>query len=285
MFAPLRTNSAPSQHQIQRDGIGYAGVLTLDQIRKVAPSAFAEQAHESRSERYAYIPTSDIIGGMQSAGFLPVRAFQSKSRTLDKREHAKHCIRFRREDQLAQAEAREVILINSHDGSSAYKLSAGIYRLVCSNGLIVGTEDTRQTVRHSGDALGDVIEGATRIVEDFEQVACDMDLMKGTRLAPPLMLAFANAAIEARFPGDEKPVTAEQVLRPRRSADVSDDVWTIFNRTQENLIKGGLYGRSKDKLGRMHQRRTREVKGIDQNDTLNRALWCLSVEVAKLANK
>ena len=283
MLAAVNSQFAPSQHRIDPAGYGYAGILSLDDIRRAAPSAFAEQAHDSRSERYAYIPTSDIIGGMQAAGFLPVKAFQSKSRTLDKREHAKHCIRFRREDQLDKAEAREVILINSHDGSSAYKLSAGIFRLICSNGLIVGTEDTRQTVRHSGDALGEVIEGATRIVEDFEQVACDIDLMKGTRLPEPLKLAFANAAIEARFAGDEKPVTAEQVLRPRRHADIGDDTWAIFNRIQENVIKGGMYGKSKDKLGRMQQRRTRAVNGIDQNDTLNRALWCLSVEVAKLA--
>lgn len=282
-LAQTLSEFAPSQHRINGGGYGYAGILTLDQIRKAAPSVFAEQAHDSRSSRYAYIPTSEIIGGMQDAGFLPVQATQSKSRDAGRKEHAKHMIRFRREDQLGAPEAREIILINAHDGSSAYKLSAGIFRLVCSNGLIVGTEDTRQTVRHSGDALGDVIEGATRIIDDFDQVSCDIDLMKSTQLAPPLMLAFAKAAIEARFPGDEKPVTPEQILRPRRAADVGADTWSVFNRVQENTIKGGLYGTSKDALGREHRRRTREVKGIDQSDTLNRALWCLSIEVAKLA--
>ena len=283
MFAPTLSAFAPSQHNIQRAGIGYAGVLTMDQLRKAAPSAFAEQAHNSRSDRYAYLPTVDLIQGMQSAGFLPVQATQTRSRTLDKREHAKHMIRFRREDQLAQAEAREVILINSHDGSSAYKLSAGIFRLVCSNGLIVGNEDTRQTVRHSGDALGEVIEGACRIVEDFELIASEIDVMKGTQLEKPLMLAFANAAIEARFPGEQKPVTPDQILRPRRVADVGSSVWETFNRIQENVIKGGLQGHTKDALGRTRARRTREVKGIDQNDALNRALWVLGMEVAKLA--
>ena len=263
---------------------GYAGgVLSVDQLRRAVPSAFAESAHASRSERYTYIPTSAVIEGMRKEGFLPVKATQSAARNEEKKGHTKHMIRFRREDQLYQPEAREIIMINSHDGSSAYKLSAGVFRLVCSNGLVVGKEDTRQTVRHSGNVLHDVIEGACRIVSDFEQVTADMETMKAVTLGKPLMLAFASAAIEARFDAEEKPVTAEQVLRPRRNADTGADVWTVFNRIQENVIKGGLYGASKDAHGRTQHRRTREVKGIDQNDTLNRALWRLSMEVAKLA--
>ncbi len=174
-------------------------------------------------------------------------------------------------------------MINGHDGSSAYKLSAGIFRLVCLNGLVVGREDTSFKVRHSGQVIGEVIDAATRIIDDFDQVAADIDAMKSVQLRQPLALAFANAAIEARFDVDEKPVTAEQVLRPRRAADTGADAWTTFNRIQENIIKGGLHGASRDANGRLHRRRTREVAGIDQNDTLNRALWRLGVEVAKLA--
>ena len=192
-------------------------------------------------------------------------------------------IRFRREDQLFQPEAREVIMINSHDGSSAYKLSAGVFRLVCSNGLVVGKEDTRQTVRHSGNVMHDVIEGACRIVEDFDAVSSDIETMKGIRLEKPLMLAYAAAAIEARFDAEEKPVTPDQVLRVRRSEDTGADLWTVFNRVQENVIKGGLRGVSRDAYGRQQRRTTREVKGIDQSDVLNRALWRLSMEVAKIA--
>jgi hypothetical protein len=283
MLASTFSTFAPSAHRIQREGFGYSGVLSADQLRRACPAAFAEAAHESRSDRYAYIPTINVIEGMRNEGFLPVKAVQCKSRDDDRSGHAKHMIRFRREDQLGQAEAREVLLINSHDGSSAYKLSAGIFRLVCSNGLVVGNEDIRQTVRHSGQALGEVIEGACRIVGDFDKVTSDIETMKSVQLPAPLMLAYANAAIEARFECDEKPVTAEQVLRARRSADLKTDLWTIFNRVQENVIKGGLVGASKDAHGRTHRRRTREVKGIDQNDALNRALWRLSMEVAKLA--
>jgi len=221
---------------------------------------------------------------LRNEGFLPVKATQAAARDDAKIGHTKHMIRFRREDQLDLPEAREVIMINSHDGSSAYKLSAGIFRLVCSNGLVVGNADTRFTIRHSGQVLGEVIDAASRIIDDFDQVSAEIDAMKSARISQPLALAFANAAIEARFDVDEKPVTADQVLRPRRAADIGSDVWTVFNKIQENVIKGGLHGASKDAHGRMQRRRTREVKGIDQNDALNRALWRLGVEVAKIAD-
>lgn len=284
MHAQTLSNFAPSAHMIQRAGIGFASALTTDQLMRAVPSAFAESAHDSRSARYAYVPTIGVIEGLRAEGFLPVKAIQSRSRDDDRRGHAKHMIRFRREDQLQQAEAREIILVNSHDGSSAYQMNAGIFRLICSNGLAVGNEDIRQSVRHSGDVKSEVIDCAFRIIDRFDTVAAEIDAMKAVRLEKPLMLAFANAALEARFDTDEKPVTAEQVLRPRRASDQSDDAWTVFNRVQENVIKGGLRGQSKDANGRTLRRRTREVAGIDQNNTLNRALWRLAVEVAKIAS-
>lgn len=284
MHAQTLSNFAPSAHMIQRAGIGFASALTTEQLMRAVPSAFAESAHDSRSARYAYVPTIGVIEGLRAEGFLPVKAVQSRSRDDDRRGHAKHMIRFRREDQLQQAEAREIILVNSHDGSSAYQMNAGIFRLICSNGLAVGNEDIRQSVRHSGDVKSEVIDCAFRIIDRFDTVAAEIDAMKAVRLEKPLMLAFANAALEARFDTDEKPVTAEQVLRPRRASDQSNDAWTVFNRVQENVIKGGLRGQSKDANGRTLRRRTREVAGIDQNNTLNRALWRLAVEVAKIAS-
>lgn len=283
MLAQTLSSFAPSAHNIQRAGIGFAAGLTTDQLMRAVPSAFAESAHDSRSARYAYVPTIGVIEGLRSEGFIPVKAVQSRSRTEDKAGHAKHMIRFRREDQLQQAEAREVILVNSHDGSSAYQMNAGIFRLVCSNGLAVGNEDIRQSVRHSGNVKGEIIDCAFRILDRFDTVTAEIEGMKAATLPAPLMLAFANAAIEARFDSDEKPVTAEQVLRARRSADTGADAWSVFNRVQENVIKGGLRGVSIDANGRKQQRKTREVAGIDQNNMLNRALWRLAVEVAKIA--
>ncbi len=283
MLASTTSSFAPSAHHILRSGIGYNGTLGLDDLRRAVPSAFAAEAHSSRSARYAYVPTIDIIGGLQDAGFLPVKATQSVTRSEDKKEFTKHLIRFRREDQLQAPEAREILLKNSHDGSSCYEMSAGIYRLVCANGLVVGNSDMNYKLRHGGNAVSEVIDVASRIIDTFALVTSDIDLMKSVQLSKPLQLAMATAAIAARFDSDEKPVSPDQVLRPRRQADLGNDAWTVMNRVQENIIKGGLRGTTTNASGIQVQRKTREVKGIDQNTALNRALWTLGVEVAKLA--
>jgi len=284
MLATTTSAFSPSAHNIQRSGIAYRGILSEDDLRKCVPGAFAENKAPGRSERYAYVPTIDIIHGLRDAGFMPVKAQQAGARDEAKKDFGKHLIRFRREDQLGATEAREIILKNSHDGTSAYEMDAGIFRLVCSNGLVVGNSDTQFKVRHSGQAVGDVIDVASRIIDNFDAVQSDIEIMKSAQLDKTLQLTFAKAAIAARFGiEDEAPVNEEQVLRVRRQADVGNDAWRVMNRIQEAVIKGGLYGVTTNAVGRTVHRRTREVKGIDQNTALNRALWVLGVEVAKLA--
>ena len=280
----VSSSFAPSAHRIQRDGLGYSRPLSDTELIKAAPSIFAPEAHGSRSTRYAYIPTLDLIAGMRAEGFLPVKVSQAAAREEDRKGFCKHLIRFRREDQLESAEAREVVLVNSHDGSCGFKLMAGIFRLVCANGLIIGRSDNEIRVRHSGDAVGKVIEGAYSIVKDFDRVSEAIDGMKAVNLSPEHRQAFGKAALALRF---EDPancgILPAQVIRPRRTADTPSDLWTTFNVAQENIIRGGLHGRKLDANGRTKRTSTREVKGIDQNVALNRGLWVLAEEMRKLA--
>lgn len=190
---------APSQHHIQSAGIGYNRGLTNDELIKIAPSIFAPQKHDSRSDRYAYVSTYDLLSGMRDNGFYPVKVSHPLCRTEDKKNFGKHLIRFRREDQLTSTEAREVILVNSHDGSSSFQLMAGIFRLVCANGLIVGEKDTEIRIPHSGRAVDNVIDGAFRVINDFDKVTESIEQMKQIQLPEPLRLAFAEAAREVRF--------------------------------------------------------------------------------------
>ena len=121
--------------------IARGNTITDDELRAIVPSVFAEAAHESRSERYAYIPTSQILEGLRGEGFEPVAARQTKSRDVGQREFTKHMIRFRfaagREERQIGDVFPEVVLVNSHNGTSAYHLTAGLFRLVCLNGMVV----------------------------------------------------------------------------------------------------------------------------------------------------
>src|SRR4051794_12094622 len=119
--------------------------LSHDQIRRVAPSVFAETPWSNMSDRYGFVPTVAVLGMLAGEGFYPVRAAQSKTRIEGKSDFTKHMIRFRHLDYLKPSqvgqELPELVLTNSHDGTSGYQLAAGIFRLVCSNGMVVQSSD------------------------------------------------------------------------------------------------------------------------------------------------
>jgi hypothetical protein len=254
--------------------------LSNDQILEAAPSVFAVEAHESRSSRYAYIPTSDIVAGLRSEGFQPFMVCQAKSRIEGKTEFTKHMIRFRYASQIVSDTANEIILINSHDGTSSYQMLAGCFRFVCHNGLICGetVEDLR--IRHSGNVLDNVIEGAYRIVGKFEQVDASKALMQGMELHQRQQNAFANAALSLRYDPEENiPILGHQLNLARRDDDRGNDLWRTFNRVQENIMQGGLQGFTANG-GRTT---TRKVTGLNATLAINRGLWTLAEEMAKLA--
>jgi hypothetical protein len=253
--------------------------LSNEQIARYAPSVLAQEAHESRGDRYTFIPTIEVLDGLRREGFQPFEVRQTRVRDQSKREHTKHLVRLRHESSITSLEeVPEIILLNSHDGSSSYQLLSGFFRFVCSNGLIAGDVCNDIRVRHSGNVVDDVIEGAVRVLDNVEEIAGRIDTYKSITLAPEEATVFANAALSLRWDEDKAPVQADQVLRTRRWADNKADLWTTFNRVQENLLKGGLSGRST--TGRRTS--TRAVGGVNENVKLNRALWSLADGLAQL---
>ena len=252
--------------------------LSNAQIAYHAPSVMADAAHESRGERYSFIPTIQVIDGLRAEGFEPYEIRQTKVRDAGKREHTKHMVRMRHASQIStKDEVPEVILLNSHDGSSSYQIMSGVFRFVCSNGLIAGDTFNNLRVRHTGNVVGDVIEGATRILEDAKQIGYRIEDYKGIQLSQDEQRAFATAALQLRW-GDDAPVTTNRLLSVHRYADMGTDLWTTFNRVQENMMKGGLSGRSS--TGR--RTTTRAVGGVNENVKLNKALWTLADSMAAL---
>lgn len=250
--------------------------LSDDQIRSVAPSIFADGKHASRSERYTYIPTIDVLRGLRNEGFQPFMVCQSRVRDPGKREYTKHMLRLRHATQIVGEEANEVVLLNSHDGTSSYQMLAGVLRFVCQNGMVAGDSVRDIRIPHKGNIAQNVIDGAFDVLDTFDLIREQTDSMRGVELDRAEQHAFARSALALRYdPTDTEapsPVTESQLLAPRRFEDRRDDLWTVFNRVQENLTKGGLHGRSR--TGRAMS--TRPVTGIDQNVKLNRALWMLA---------
>lgn len=271
---------------------GTARALTEDELYKLAPSIFAVDAHESRSARFRPIPTIEVLRGLAEEGFVAVGARQSTARDEGKALHTKHLIRLRRIDADAKytvgGTTLEMLLKNANDGTSAYDLMAGMFRIICANSLVAQTSTVDAVkVRHSGEVTGKVIEGTYRVLESATTLLEAPERWSALKLEREEALAFAEAAHVLRF-GDadgnvKTPVKPLALLAPRRREDTEPNLYNVFNVVQENVIKGGLRDWIRDEQGRRIRRTTtREVKGIDQDVKLNKALWVLTEKMAEL---
>lgn len=274
--------------------VSKSGPLSFDQIRQYAPAAFQTAAHESRSNRYGVQSTTEILEALRSEGFQVFGAGQSRTRQDNRIAYTKHLLRLRHVSTFENGLSKvgdsipEVLLVNSFDGSSQYEISAGVYRMVCENGMVVA-DSLIQTVkvRHTINSITGVLEASYEVAKQTERAMGVIDEWKSLNLTHQDRLSLAYDAHSSRFAdADGKvntPITAEQMLHIHREADRGTDLWRTFNTIQENAVRGGLRGRNSNDDGTRGRRvQTREVKGISQNISLNKTLWEQSSAMADL---
>ena len=170
-----------------------------------------------------------------------------------------------------------MIFLNSHDGTSAYQLRVGIFRVVCTNGLIVsrGAFPTF-SVPHRGNIVDDIVAHALGIAERFDVLAAQVERMEQRQLFKDEQLRFAERALALRYPDlSEAGMSASQLLQCRRSEDTGDDLYSTLNKVQENLLRGGLTRRSAN--GRLV--RMRRISSIKEDVRINSGLWDLAADV------
>lgn len=277
MYHHLATRFGRNSHQISG-----REALDNDALHRHVPSVFAREAHDSRSDRYVYVPTIEIVEGLRREGWFPFFAVQAVPRDGSRHGHAKHMLRLRRDDGIGKPEAAEVIIVNSHDGTSAYQMFAGMLRFVCTNSMIAGERFEEVRVPHKGGIQDQIIEGVYTVAEDFPRLIDATETMKDTCLSRDEQQVLAEASLVARYGEEESPVRPDQIIAPRRREDAGQSLWQTFNVIQENLIRGGLNGRRQTSDGRIRRSTTRPINGIDQNVGLNRALWTLAEGMQRL---
>lgn len=252
--------------------------LTIDALERNVPAIFAEAPDARVSSNYSFIPTRPLLEAIVADGWTITAAqnqLAGRGRNARVKETGAHLIRFRRSDlDITREDLKdgypEIILINSHDRTKRYMLAAGIFRLVCSNGLIIGSnlfEPTRLTHYNVRQTQNDLIMGAAALASKTTLLVTQMQMMRERELTEAEQLQFAAKAIEIRYRGYATPLAPEALLNTRRPEDEGRSLWRTLNRVQEHLMVGGL------STGRSH---TRPMASLFEGVGVNRALWSLA---------
>lgn len=267
--------------------------LSLEEIRRKCPAVVATTAHTSRSQRYLYISTLDMIEMLAQAGFIITAAMQSRSRIEGKEEHTRHLTNFRKASYQGNLyeETPEISIENSHDGTSGFRLRVVIFRKVCLNGLI--KYDPAQeplNVMHRGgtDILRQLLNATYQIAEEAEETMHTVAEMKQITLNSAEQLFFARHALVARYGEPENVVegslapvlaTPDQphplaLLDSHRREDRGDDLWRTLNRIQANIL-------GNDRTKRQDGKKLRTIHSIPATVNINQYLWGVAEELKK----
>jgi hypothetical protein len=263
---------AESLPVVSRYSHAFSGALEGEVLQARVPAAFAEAPSEHLRSTYTFIPTAKVISALHDVGFLAVEARQAGSRKRSP-VHARHLLRLRRRFETVELgdAIPELVLLNSHDGTSAYQLRVGLYRPVCRNGLMVAMGTFAALyVPHRGDVLERVVVGALQMSDRFSDLQGVVARMRHTVLSVEQADEFLRRALALRY-GEAVPsgLAVERLLTPKREEDVGDDVWVVYNTVQEWLMRGGVP--RKTESGRRSV--TRGVRAIREDVRLNVGLW------------
>jgi hypothetical protein len=275
-----------------------AKALSVDDLRRVAPSVFAENARPGVSSRYTFVSTAQVVALLQGEGWEPVKASEQRVRLESRVGFQMHEIRFaRRADLDAQSfnvgDTRpEMILQNAHDGTRAYRIDAGLYRLVCRNGLTVADAAfAHVAIRHVDVSPEKFAAAAQSVGENTPRVLEVIARWQAVQLPEDKRREFARRAVALRWDATQ-PVTrlmpANRLLEPVRHGDRATDLWTTFNVIQEHLLRGGtryagFIPSEANAIFPTHfvRNTTRPVGGIQEAQKLNKGLWTLADEFSR----
>ena len=258
--------------------------LTDAEIKEQCPSVFTMEPSNEVSKHYTHIPTTKVINDMRTLGWDVVDAKEVKARKAATRGVQKHLVEFRNPDVVINGDDGDtvfpqILLTNSHDGKNSFTFTAGLFRMICENGLVISTQQFEDVkMRHMGYTFEDLQENIREMVERLPLTVDSMNKMKEIEMGQEQALDFAKKALTTRFGKDEIKrikVDLQDLLNPTRKEDMGNDVWSVFNVVQEKIIHGGF-----DYIAGSKARKARQVKNFKQDQKINKELFTLALEYA-----
>ena len=256
--------------------------LSKSDIKQAAPSVFTATAATNVSSAYTHIPTSQVIDDMSQLGWGVVDAKQVKARKGV--GFQKHLVVFRNNDIVINGADGDtvfpqILLTNSHDGKNAFTFTAGLFRLVCENGLVISTTEFENVkLRHMGYTFEELQAKIKEMVERLPLTVESMNKMKQIQLDEEQAVELATRALATRFTEEEMTritIDAKLLLEPTRPEDKGTDLWSIFNVIQEKIIEGDFNYNAGSK-----SRKARRIKNFNQDLKVNKELFELALEFA-----
>lgn len=239
-------------------------------------SVFSTTSSPKMSPRYVHINSYEVLDLMQQEGFVVASGTSTKVRPGREPLYAKHQVDLRLPNApVVDGAVPRILFTNSHDGSTSAKFMMGVYRFICSNGLVIGSTYAREVARHSGEQAAQLIDRVRALAKNTGPMFAQIEAWSKRELSDTEAQELASLASVLRF-GDVNRFDPKQLLATRRGEDEGRSLWRVFNRIQENAMAGGLVGFSTD--GR--RLASRPVRNIDQNTQFNADLWRLAEEFA-----
>ena len=269
--------------------------LSLEEIKEMAPSVFTTNGSKDTSDKYTHIPTDRVIRDLEVLGWKVADVKEVAARKEDNKGFQKHLVVFRNEDVVITGEDGDtvypqILLTNSHDGKNSFKFQAGLFRMICENGLVIADESFEDySIRHMGydfDALQSLIKD---MVSNLDLTVESMNKMKQIELDEEQQLELAKKLLDIRLEGtgnaydDYQP---KSINYSQRKEDNGVDLWSVFNRQQENIIEGNFKYFNEEKYGKYENvnmdfigRNARPIKNFKQDMDVNKKMFAAALEL------
>ena len=257
--------------------------LSNDELFKVAPSIFSESPIEIVSDKYSFVPTYKLLDTFREAGYYPIMASESKARE-ENQGYQKHIIHFRSLENLLRPNAKDeyadIILTNSHNRTSSFMVDLAIFRIVCSNMLVVPSKSfVHASIVHVGftqEKVKNAINEVTSYMPKIKEIVATFKSISLTKAEEQML---ANAAIDIRFDTNTHYIKADELLKVNYEEDYVPTLWSAYNRIQEAMIRGGV------KMKNLITNKTftsKAINGIDATIKFNKELFEAVEQVALL---
>ena len=281
--------------------------LSKDELREIAPSIFSTKPSPEVSKHYSHIPTDKLIDDMELLGWFPIDAKEVNARTKGTMGFQKHLVVFRNPDivinqmpnNIVESSTSptgyrktdgtfakknpidtvfpQILLTNSHDGKNAFTFTAGLFRMICENGLVISTNEFEKvSIRHMGYDFDELQVQINEMVEQLPLTVESMNKMIDTQMNQKSILKFAKDMLAVRFPEDELrriTIDMDEFITPVRPEDKGEDLWSVFNVIQEKIIEGDF----DYTIGTKH-RKARQIKNFKQDMDLNSKMFDVALD-------